>query len=149
MRNQQPQQQTIFQYIAFGPTAGEANKMIVEYGMPQAKSRVQLAESLAALAQVHDSFIDELAEIHPDRELILGNMDSQDKRQISHPVNFSGEHLNCAGCNGACGSANYHSANGQDAGGKNVAQMMAQNNMIAAALALVVVGFVAIVALKK
>lgn len=166
----QPKQQTIFQYIAFGPTASEANSILQQYGMPVAQSRTQLADSLAAVFSVNPNILKDLARIHPDREMIEEVFQEENQRKAP-PMNASGNYANCSGCGGVhmncsgCGGAHMNcsgcggtcggnkpqqsfSADGEGNSKNNTAQMMAQNNMLAVGFVLALFG-VLVIALKS
>ena len=75
-----------------------ASQLIVKYGYPKPKNPNDMAHKLTAIALNHGgNFLTEIANIHPDRDLILKTTSS---------MNDAGsEKLNCAGCGGTCGGA--------------------------------------------
>lgn len=160
MRNQATKQ-TIFQYIAFGPTADEANNLLPNYGMPKAKNRTDLANTLAAIFQVNQEIMMDLAAIHPDRDIIEEFIEKNKKPEpapapthnFSNCSGCSGAHMNCAGCGGKCGGnggamRSMFSADGNDSASRNPSQVMAQNNLMTVGVVLALFGVI-VIALKK
>ncbi len=90
---------TLFDRIACSKESQiPASKLIVKYGYPKPKNPNDMAHKLTAIALNHgETFLTEIANIHPDRDLILKTTSS---------MNDAGsEKLNCAGCGGTCSGA--------------------------------------------
>jgi len=98
-----------------------ANEMLIKNGYPASRTRDELTKMLNSFILKHqDKALTELASIHPDRDLLFSNFDSDFIKtgNKSGPVNVNkqkgagthhnccghadGEYSNCSGCGGSC-----------------------------------------------
>jgi hypothetical protein len=82
---------SIQEYIAYN-NRPMAQKMLVKYGLKTAKNPMDMERKLVSLTRDYkEEFLKELANIHPDKELILKYADKKDEKS-----NFCG----CSGFDG-------------------------------------------------
>lgn len=102
---------SIQEYIAYN-NRPLAQRMLVKYGMKPAKSPIELERKLVSLTRDYkEEALRELANIHPDKDLILN---FADKPKLKKESNFCGcssgfdgeEKSNFCGCSGFDGSSN-------------------------------------------
>jgi len=92
-----------YQYMAFESPI-ESQKFVQSYGARPADNQLALAEQMADIVnQVGDPALNQLALMHPDKDLLLGGNYS----------NFNSGGSNCGGYSNCGGCGGYQSANGQ------------------------------------
>lgn len=83
-----------------------AQKMLVKYGLKPAKSPVEMERKLIALTKDYrEEALKELANIHPDKELILKYADREEKKsKFCGCSGFDGSESSFCGCSGFDGT---------------------------------------------
>jgi hypothetical protein len=101
---------SIQEYIAYN-NRPMAQKMLVKYGLKTAKNPNEMERKLISLTRDYkEEFLKELANIHPDKELILKYADKkEEKSNFCGCSGFDGEKSNFCGCSGFVGEKSTES----------------------------------------
>jgi hypothetical protein len=101
---------------------GQANAILVNNGIAAANGTDDLIRKLSILVlEQGDRALEQIAQIHPDRDLIMNNIPSAQVANsnfngggFSNCSGCSGGYSNCEGCGGTCGGKNkgYSNADG-------------------------------------
>lgn len=93
----------------------ELKRLIVKYGLNPAKNKVDLWKKINYLvAKFKDEMLRDLAEIHPDKDLILWNESQKEDVKLpeSTPIAIVEAKSNACGCSGANGEKEFSNCYG-------------------------------------
>jgi hypothetical protein len=97
----------------------EARNLVVKYGLPKARNTDDLIEKLDYITAKHrEKALKDLALIHPDKDLILSQLSSNEVEEKQSAAcgcksGFEGDYSNCGGCT-SCVSCNKTGFDGSE-----------------------------------
>jgi hypothetical protein len=143
---------TLIETIAYR-NSNEANTLLINNGYPQSRNIDELIFKLSQfLLKGGDTALQQLSQIHPDKDLIIGNNTAAPQTNNFVPgtgfANSTG-YNSCEGCGGKCGGANKPAYSNVDAQAQPVMQLSGNSQMFNTLAIIAIVGIFAMMINSK